>query len=183
MSIQTYLPGEIRAQILGVYLKSSAAEMREARLVNFTTLSLQEACSASQLPYDVVLESTLKVGTITARSPYDIYQIYISLWPSQLQQVRRIHLDKAFKMPFPSSTTYRSLMQISRLKAQFLNLALITVDGAVSISSLVDSARLVVPRRSRLFSMALYAAEADGTLHAKDFAIHSAANAFSTFTW
>lgn len=66
MSIQTHLPGEIRAQILGVYLKSSAAEMREARLANFTTLSLQEACSAFQLPYDVVLESTLKVGTIIA---------------------------------------------------------------------------------------------------------------------
>lgn len=183
MSTQTPFPSEIRIQILEQYLEVSAAEMREARLTQFTTLSLQQTCSAFKLPYDVVLRATLSAGTTIADTPYDIYQNNISLSQSQRLLVRHIHFSKNFKMPFPSSITYRSLMRISKLKAQLPNLALITLDGAVSMCSPVNIARLVVPRRSRLFSMAMYAAKADGTLHVEAPAVHSAADAFSMFTW
>jgi len=69
--------------------------------------------------------------------------------------------------------------------AYFPDLELVTLDGAVSVRSTADYARFAVSGRSKLHSMALYAAEANGTydlIRNPDFAVYSSQEAFQTFS-
>lgn len=116
-------------------------DILSSRIRSSTGSRSNQACSCVQLPYHVVLRVALRVGTTTIKSLHHIYQ---SLWLAQLQQIRHIHLGRGFKIPFPSSVAYRSLIRTSKLVSYFLHLALITVDDAVSMSSPPNSARLAV---------------------------------------
>lgn len=185
MAVYTDIAGEIRYRILEYYLAASAAQMRAANSNHVKTLSLPIASLLFAIPYEEVLTALANIRTVAVPSPYEIATCYASLQPAQAAQIRHIHLSKGFAMPSPTSLSYKSLLRMHKLWRYFPDLELVTLDGAVSVRSTADCARFTVSGRSKLYSMALYAAEANGAydlIRNPDFAVSSSQEAFQTFS-
>ena len=159
MAVYMDIAGEIRYRILEYYLAASAAQMRAANSNHVKTLSLP-IVAALRYPHEDVLTAAAKIGTVAVRSPYEIAACYASLQPAQAAQIQHIHLSKGFAMPSSTSLSYKSLLRVHKLWSYFPDLELVTLDGVVSVRSTADCARFAVYGRSKLYSMALYAAEA-----------------------